>query len=388
MKKFRDKFGMLIQLLIVVAVAVITLCIMFHGDEAHKILHHLKRAKKGWIILAAASMIFFVFVESVQLKIMFTGMKQTISLWKCFLLSNVEYFFAQITPGASGGQPIQMVYMSRLGVDVLVGALACMMVAVMYKAAFLTIFIVALIFRTELVLGSISRVPILFSIGVLFQLISITAILLCIFRPSIASAAVKGIINIGAKLHIVKHPSQALTKADNSILMYREGSSFLKNNKWVVFRMFLYTIAQRLAYFSVTYFVAKALGVHHVDWLSVVSVQAILSLSVDMLPIPGAAGANEAVFVNLQRKLFHESMMGAGLLLNRGITYYFLLMSCGVFTIFANIIAGKKKKKERLEEAIEPVPVVVKDIRTEAGAPTEELAKKPEPPDPDPIERG
>ena len=134
---------MLLQLLIVVAVAVITLCIMFHGDEAHKILHHLKRAKKGWIILAAASMIFFVFVESVQLKIMFTGMKQTISLWKCFLLSNVEYFFAQITPGASGGQPIQMVYMSRLGVDVLVGALACMMVAVMYKAAFLTIFIVA-----------------------------------------------------------------------------------------------------------------------------------------------------------------------------------------------------------------------------------------------------
>lgn len=385
MKKFRDKIGMLLQLLIVIGVAVITMVIMFHGDEAHRIIRHLKHAKKGWIILAAASMIFFVFVESVQLKVMFTGMKQKITLWKCFLLSNVEYFFAQITPGASGGQPIQMVYMSRLGVDVLVGALACMMVAVLYKAAFLTIFIAALIFRTDLVLGSISRVPILFSIGVIFQLISITVILLCIFRPSIASAAVNGIINIGAKLHIVKHPSQTRTKADNSIAMYREGSAFLKNNKWVIFRLFLYTIAQRLAFFSVTFFVAKALGVHHVDWFSVVSVQAILSLSVDMLPIPGAAGANEAVFVNLQRKLFHESMMGAGLLLNRGITYYFLLISCGIFTIFANILAGKKKKKELIaeENAVQTVP----DIRTEAGAPTEELNNNPAEPDPDPYNR-
>lgn len=385
MKKFRDKFGMILQLLIVIGVAVVTMFIMFRGEEAHQIIRHLKKAKKGWILLAAASMIFFVFVESVQLKIMFTGMKQKITLWKCFLLSNVEYFFAQITPGASGGQPIQMVYMSRLGVDVLVGALACMMVAVLYKAAFLTIFLAALIFRKDLVLGSISRVPILFSIGVIFQLISITVILLCIFRPSIASKAVNGIITIGAKLRIVKHPSQTRTKADNSIAMYREGSAFLKDNKWVIFRMFLYTIAQRLAFFSVTFFVAKALGVRHVDWFSVVSVQAILSLSVDMLPIPGAAGANEAVFLNLQSRLFHESMMGAGLLLNRGITYYFLLLSCGVFTIFANILAGKKKKKELIAE--ENAVHVVPDIRTEAGMPTEELNKNPVRTEPDSFNR-
>lgn len=367
---------MIIQLAIVLGVAVITMVIMFRGDEAERIIHCLKRAKKGWILLAAVAVVFFVFMESVQLKIMFTGMKQKINLWKCFLLSNVEYFFAQITPGASGGQPIQMVYMSRLGVDVLVGALACMMVAVLYKAAFLFIFIIALIFRNELVLSSIARVPILFSIGVLFQLTSITLILLCIFRPTIATAAVNGIINIGAKLRLVKHPAQARAKADSSISMYREGSTFLKEHKRVVFRLFLYTVVQRLAYFSVTFFVAKALGVRHVDWLSVVSVQAILSLSVDMLPIPGSAGANEAVFVNLQRRLFSPELMGAGLLLNRGITYYFLMISCAVFTVFANVIAGRMRKKEALsEEEVIPARVETSSpaLYTEAGAPTEEL---------------
>jgi len=357
---------------------------MFRGKDAKRIIYCLKNAKKGWIVLAASMMLVFTFVESVQLKVMFDGMKQKISWWRCFLLSNVEYFFAQITPGAAGGQPIQMVYMTRFGVDVLVGALACMMIAVWYKAAFLTIFIVALIFRPNLVLGSIRRVPILFSIGVLFQLISVFFLWIGIFRPKAATALVHKIIRLGAKLHLVKDEAASRRKAETSITMYHYGSEYLRNNKMVVFRMFLYTIIQRLAYFSVTFFVAKALGVRHVDWLSVVAVQAILSLSVDMLPIPGAAGANELVFVNLQRRLFTPELMGAGLLLNRGITYYFLMISCGFFTILANFSFTRKRKAEEFPEKPPKENLIVAEEKVEAEferaiAKTEELLQQSDP---------
>ena len=146
--------------------------------------------------------------------------------------------------------------------------------------------------------------------------------------------------------------------------------------------MFLYTVVQRLAYFSVTFCVAKALGVHHVDWLSVIAVQAILSLSVDMLPIPGAAGANELVFVNLQRRLFSPELMGAGLLLNRGITYYFLMLSCGFFTILAHLSFGRQQKAELQEkpprEALEVAEKKVEEELVRAVERTEELSKKPD----------
>ena len=383
-KSTRKKASYVLHVSVILIITAIILYFMFRGKDAKRIIYCLKNAKKGWIVLAASMMLVFTFVESVQLKVMFDGMKQKISWWRCFLLSNVEYFFAQITPGAAGGQPIQMVYMTRFGVDVLVGALACMMIAVWYKAAFLTIFIVALIFRPNLVLGSIRRVPILFSIGVLFQLISVFFLWIGIFRPKAATALVHKIIRLGAKLHLVKDEAASRRKAETSITMYHYGSEYLRNNKMVVFRMFLYTIIQRLAYFSVTFFVAKALGVRHVDWLSVVAVQAILSLSVDMLPIPGAAGANELVFVNLQRRLFTPELMGAGLLLNRGITYYFLMISCGFFTILANFSFTRKRKAEEFPEKPPKENLIVAEEKVEAEferaiAKTEELLQQSDP---------
>ena len=343
LKTDKKKLNLALQLVIVVGIAAITLWLMFRGKDAGEIIKCLKNADKRWLLLGAALMVGFVFGESIQLKMMFDGMKQKVSLFKCFLLSNVEYFFAQITPGASGGQPIQMVYMTRLGIDVLVGALACMMIAVLYKAAFLLIFLLALLFRSEIVLDSISQVPFLFTFGVLFQLASISFLLTCILRPSLASAMVNGLISFGAKLRIVKHPEKTKEKVQASIKRYKKGSEFLKSHKLMVLRMFLYTVVQRLAYFSVTFCVAKSLGIQHVDWFGVVTVQAILSLSVDALPLPGAAGANELVFINLQRRLFVPELMGAGLLLNRGITYYFLLISCCFFTLMANVFARRKR---------------------------------------------
>lgn len=379
MKKTRKKLNFFFQISFIVVMTAVILYLMFRGRDAKRIIHCLRNAKKQWVLLGASLMILFIFIESVQLKVMFDGMKQKISLWRCFLLSNVEYFFAQITPGAAGGQPIQMVYMTRFGVDVLVGALACMMIAVWYKAAFLTIFLIALIFRPELVLSSIRKVPILFSIGVLFQLISIFFLWIGIFRPKAASALVDKIINIGAKIRLVKDPEASKRKAQASISMYHYGSGYLRDNKRVVFRLFLYTVVQRLAFFSVTFCVAKALGVRHVDWLSVVAVQAILSLSVDMLPIPGAAGANELVFVNLQRRLFAPEVMGAGLLLNRGITYYFLMISCGVFTVLANFALGRARKEDPPEEPpVKGLANAEKQVEEEferAIAKTEELTR-------------
>lgn len=343
MKALKQKAGFILQILIIILIAALTFHKMFHGEDAREIIRCLRRAKKCWIAIGALLMVFFVFAEAVQLRILFRGMGQKISLFRCYLLSNIEFFFAQITPGAAGGQPIQMIYMGRFGVDMLVGALACMVIAVLYKAAFLLIFLVTLLLRPKLVLSTISRVPVLFSFGVIFQLLSIFFLTLCIFRPAWASALLEKIIRLGVKLHIVKHPDRARAKAKYSVEMYRNGSKFLKEHKWVVARMFLYTVLQRLAYFSVTFCVAKALHVRHADWLGIVAIQVILSLSVDALPLPGAAGANEAVFLRIQERWFHtEERLGAALLLNRGLTYYFLLICCGAFTVCANFMRKKR----------------------------------------------
>ena len=81
----------------------------------------------------------------------------------------------------------------------------------------------------------------------------------------------------------------------------------------------------------------------------------VLSLAVDILPIPGASGVNEIVFVRLQTMIF-GGMVSAGLLLNRGITYYLFAVVTGIFTLVAHLYFNKvaKDRKKTGEKSATP----------------------------------
>ena len=114
-------------------------------------------------------------------------------------------------------------------------------------------------------------------------------------------------------------------------------------------KMAFITIVQRIAYFSVTFCVARALHVNDCNIVDVISLQIVLSLAVDILPIPGASGVNEIVFVRLQTMIF-GTMVSAGLLLNRGITYYLFALVTGIVTLVAHLYFNKLAKKRKTAE--------------------------------------
>ena len=132
-------------------------------------------------------------------------------------------------------------------------------------------------------------------------------------------------IKLGTKLHIIKKPDELKAKADHSIQQYEAASDFLKKNKHVMIKMAGITFVQRIAYFAVTFCVAMALRVENCDFISVVSLQ--------------------YVFVRLQTLIFGSSLVSAGLLLNRGITYYLLAVVTGIFTLIAHFYFGSEAKK-------------------------------------------
>ena len=55
---------------------------------------------------------------------------------------------------------------------------------------------------------------------------------------------------------------------------------------------------------------------------------------------------NEIVFVRLQTMVF-GSLVSAGLLLNRGITYYLFALVTGVFTLIAHLYFGRVAKARK-----------------------------------------
>jgi len=84
--------------------------------------------------------------------------------------------------------------------------------------------------------------------------------------------------------------------------------------------------------------------------LDVISYQLVLALAVDALPLPGASGANETVFQLLYGALYADIALSA-VILNRGITYYFMMLFTLLFTVVAHFVSIRGEKAAKNSEA-------------------------------------
>ncbi len=336
------KYGL--NVLLVLVITIFALKMIFKNNEPEKILEQIKNAKLEWLLLAGGLLFMFVTCESFILKYLFNGLKQKISYVKCFFLTWVEFFYSQITPGASGGQPVQIYYMGKCGVNTFVSTMVVMLVTLTYKFMLVILSVVFIILRPELTIGAINDVIVLFIIGVIMQAGFAAFLLLAVVRPGIASWIINLVIKIGIKIRIIRHPDKILRKAKESMEQYEQASVFIRENKKVLLVVFLITAVQRLMYYTITYCVARALSID-CGWADVVAIQLMISMAVDALPLPGATGANELVFERLQKMLFGADKVASGLLLNRCFTYYLLAITSGILTLIGHIFVLKKPKE-------------------------------------------
>lgn len=120
-----------------------------------------------------------------------------------------------------------------------------------------------------------------------------------------------------------------------------------KNDKKIMVIVFLATLLQRIALFSVTYFVYRAFGLFEYGVVDIIALQSIISIAVDMLPLPGGIGVSENLFLIIFKKIFKGSLIMPGMLLSRGISYYGLLIISAVVTLVVQI--RYSYRKDRIE---------------------------------------
>lgn len=95
----------------------------------------------------------------------------------------------------------------------------------------------------------------------------------------------------------------------------------------------IYSAVQLTALYLVPYWACRALGLS-VQIKDVLALQAILSLAVTAVPLPGSVGASEGSFLALYRTLLGTGQSFSVMLLSRGISFYAMLCISGLVTAF------------------------------------------------------
>lgn len=92
---------------------------------------------------------------------------------------------------------------------------------------------------------------------------------------------------------------------------------------------------------------ALLLAIYHLTPLAVLTVtilQAVISVSVDMLPLPGGMGISETLYMVMFVPVFGPLLLPS-MLLSRGISYYGQMLISALMTCVAHLTIGRKNEE-------------------------------------------
>lgn len=325
----------------------LTYRLLFKGQEFSEILEDLRDADNGWLCIGLVLVFCFIAGESCIIHYLLRMCRQPIRFYKCLKYSFIGFFFSYITPSSSGGQPAQMYYMKKDGVKIGFSTLIMLLVTIAYKSVLVIMGLVLLIFNFDAVSTYGDEMGWLLTLGFVLNVAFIAGLVLVVAKPNAARRMGLKAVSLLIKLRVLKNKKReaAIDKVTRICDTYVIGSKYLRENMSTVAKAFVMTFLQRTCLFAVTWVVYKAYGLSGVSFIDILTMQVMIAIAVEMLPLPGAAGITEASFIVMFGEIFGDELVKPAMLLSRGLTFYAVLIAGGLVTFVAHIRVMRSDKE-------------------------------------------
>lgn len=311
--------------------------VLLKDQDLPAIAGELRGADKGQICLAMFAAILYLVLQSISLVVILRSLGMQIKWLPSMRYSFIGFLFNAITPSASGGQPMQVLYMSADGINMGASSVALLFWTIIYKIALVLIEGVVFFWKRDLLVRALGGYMWLFLLGIAVNVVSIVLYGIVVFSKNGAKNIAGFVTWLLHKLHIVRHKDRVLKKLAVMLKSYQEGAVYMRTHLGTAFVVLLITLVQRLSYFWVTWFIVCSLNITNVDMLDVVILQSFVSVCIDILPFPGGVGVNESFFVTLFQPFIGKDYAFSTMLLSRGVSFYGLLVLSVVVTVGTQI---------------------------------------------------
>lgn len=297
-------------------------------DQSPRLLwESMKEVKLPYLIGGLGLMLGYVSCEAMCSRLILGQLGNRVSFRRCLGYSFVGFYVSSITPSSTGGQPAQIYFMSRDGIPAAHGTLNMMLIAMCYQiAALLWGGSAWLLGSGTAGIGGVMRLLLLCGAGIMLLLT--LGMGMVMFLPGVSRHICEGGLRFLGALHLLHNPAAARDKLEYQLGEYARGAACVKENPGLALKVLLLCVLQLGLLFSVPWMVYLAFGLSGCSWLQIAGLQALLTLAVCNLPLPGAVGPAEGGFVSAFAAVFGTGMVTPAMLISRGISFYtFLLIS-------------------------------------------------------------
>ena len=356
----RINLRMLRNIILFLLLIWLTFFMIFKDQDMNELIRLIKSAKIQYIIIGVFIMFLFYLMEAINIRSILKSFGEKVSLISAIRYTFIGFFFSSITPAASGGQPIEIYYMTK---DKIKGANATM--ALLIQACGLLISTISLGIICAILNPSIFSgwiIP-LFLLGVSINSIGLSFLLICIFSKRLTKKIVDIFFKL-LKLLRIRSLNAKRKKFDEGLKQYDASAEYIKSHKGLFVISILRVFLQIAVYYSVPFLVYKAFGLEGKNLFHLFTMQAILYCTVSGLPLPGAIGISESVFLTIYGTAFSKEMISGAMLLSRGVTFY-LYVIVSLVVVLISMFMTKNRKGEIDKEIIEMEKIEEKEIELE-----------------------
>ena len=367
--------------LLFVALAGLTVLFLHREYSLSSVLSSIKTADPLWLLPGILAMGLFFVCEGANIGRCLRLAGHRVSFPGQLKYSMAGFFFSSITPSASGGQPMQLYFMHKDGLPLSHSSLALLTELTSFQAAAAALALAGLVCQGSSVLaagtnavtgastnavtgaspgpdpgsagfwtgagggggggagGGTVTLAIL-AAGVLISTAVLAVLLFTIFSPATARIIASPVLWIIDKFNS-QNASILRVRFLRGICEYRRASQYITKNPRAMAEIFLTSIIQLLAYFSITFCVCKSLGITGILWSDITLNQAALYVAVSALPLPGAVGVTEGGFALLFASLIPAELMGVAIILSRFVSFALPLVASGLSTF----LLGSRHKR-------------------------------------------
>lgn len=351
MDKAKKYIKLLLEVAFFVLVLGLTFHVVFHGQDMNAVMESITKISVIFLIIAVIFALMYVCCEGYMIWLMVSDDKKISSLFKCIGYSCIGFFYSGITPGASGGQPMQLYYMSRDGFSFSKSCAALTVVAIGNKFVLGIMGIILLIFWHKPLRDNFGDYMWWYYLG-LAILIGMVAILCeLVLAPDYLEKKIVKFDTFLEKIKVLKvqKAQRRRERVRTFFDGYRDVRKEMATHTSKIFKILFISFLQRLFLVGLIYMIYLGFGLKGTSGIHILLTQFSIYITVDMLPLPGGQGISEFLYKRVFAGVFAGDYLMASMCVSRLVSFYFLLLLSLIVAICKSVktfIIGKHKRSQ------------------------------------------
>ena len=347
MEKYRDmtirkrsNVKMLRNLIFFIGLIIFTFWFIFKDQDLNELLKAIEKANIKFIIIGAILMFCVYLMESINIRSVLISLgEKKFSMIRALKYTSVGSFFSAITPAATGGQPVEIYYMSKDGIKASNGAMVMLIQLCGFQISTLVLSLISAILNPSLLKDGIIW---FYLLGITINGVALIFMLLGTFSSKVANKFLKLFLKL-MKLSKIRNYELKKKKMEEGLIQYQKSANYIKKNKLEFLKAILRVFIQISIYHSIPYFIYRGFGLTKLNFFELFSMQAVLYTTVSGIPLPGSIGVSESLFLKLYGKAFGKSLLSGAMLLYRFVSFYLYII---IFSVVVIVCAVKTKNIE------------------------------------------